>query len=429
MTAAIAPAVLHAVFHEHRRLGPALATALEGRGTTRPKERFWMARSLGALMRWWGWIEPLDTKRVEEQLLLAWLLDSVEVGPMAKVWAARIGRHPDRLVPVGDAPNWTGRAEGLKRWTEGRAVNADPWRLFPAWLRDQLPVPPGETTPKVRKLDFLAALQARPSLWVAVRGKDEKSVWAELRDAELKPWIHRRIPTAARLPSETDLTAFESYRAGHLTAHDIASQAVALVCDPDPGERWWDLSADHGLHSLHLAALMKGKGLVVATFDQERRRKAIALKLRTSPYHNITTRVWDGRHVAGKAGTYDGVLVDAISSGIGSWRRNPDARWTTFAEQIPELAARQLQWLDIASSGVKPGGTLVYTVATVTQSETTGVVDTFLGSHPEFTLQPFPHPLEDAKTAGTLQLWPQIHDGDARFIARLTRVATPRKEA
>ena len=135
---------------------------------------------------------------------------------------------------------------------------------------------------------------------------------------------------------------------------------------------------------------MKGKGLVVATFDQERRRKAIALKLRSSPFHNITTRIWDGRHVAGKPGTYDGVLVDAISSGIGSWRRNPDARWTTFAEQIPELAARQLQWLDIASSGVKPGGTLVYTVATVTQSETAGVVNAFLASHPEFTVAAVP---------------------------------------
>jgi 16S rRNA (cytosine967-C5)-methyltransferase len=428
MTAAIAPAVLHSVFKEHMRLSLALAAALEGRGTTRPRDRFWMVRSLGALMRWWGWIEPLHMNRIEEQLLLAWLLDSVEVGAVAKVWAARIGRHPDRLVPVGDAPNWTGRAEGLKRWTEGRAVNADPWRLFPDWLRDQLPVPPGEATPKMRKLDFLAALQARPSLWVAVRGKDEKSVWAELRDAELKPWIHRRITTAARLPAETDLTAFESYRSGHLTVHDIASQAVALVCDPDPGERWWDLNADNGLQSLHLAALMKGKGLVVATFDQERRRKAIALKLRSSPYHNITTRVWDERHVAGKSRTYDGVLVEAISSSIGSWRKNPDARWTTFAEQIPELAKRQLQWLDIASNAVKPGGTLVYTVATVTQSETAGVVNSFLAAHPDFTLQPFPHPLEDAKTAGTLQLWPQIHDGDARFIARFIRVAKSKKE-
>jgi 16S rRNA (cytosine967-C5)-methyltransferase len=428
MTAAIAPAVLHAIFSERLRLPMALSTALEGRGATRPRDRFWMTRGLGALLRWWGWIEPLHMKRVEEQLLLAWLLDSVEVGAIAKVWAARIGRHPDRLVPVGDAPNWTGRAEGLKRWTEGRAVNADPWRLFPAWLRDQLPVPPGDATPKMRKLDFLAALQARPSQWVAVRGKDEKAVWNELRDAELKPWIHRRVLTAARLPPETDLSDFESYRSGHLTQHDIGSQAVALVCDPDPGERWWDVNADTGLHSLHLATLMKGKGLVAASFEHEGRRKAIALKLRKSPFHNITTRVWDGRHVSGKAGTYDGVVVDAISSAIGSWRRNPDARWTTFAEQIPELVAQQLQWLDIAGSGVKPGGTLVYTVATVTQSETTGVVSAFLASHPEFTLQPFAHPLEDAKSAGMIQLWPQIHDGDARFIARFTRAATAKKE-
>ena len=40
--------------------------------------------------------------------------------------AARTGRHPDRLVPVGDAPNWTGRAEGLKRLTEGRACQCRP---------------------------------------------------------------------------------------------------------------------------------------------------------------------------------------------------------------------------------------------------------------------------------------------------------------
>ena len=391
MTAAIAPAVLHAVFREHRRLAPAMSTALEGRGATRPRDRFWMTRSLGALMRWWGWIEPLHMKRVEEQLLLAWLLDSVEVGAMAKVWAARIGRHPDRLVPVGDAPNWTGRAEGLKRWTEGRAVNADPWRLFPAWLRDQLPVPPGDATPKVRKLDFLAALQARPSLWVAVRGTDEKSVWAELRDAELKPWIHRRMPTAARLPAETDLTAFEAYRSGHLVAHDIASQAVALVCDPDPGERWWDVDADNGLHSLHLAALMKGKGLVVATFEQERRRKAIALKLRSSPFHNITTRIWDGRHVAGKPGTYDGVLVDAISSGDRQLAAQPRRALDNLRrDRFPSWPRGSCSGWTSPAAGVKPGGTLVYTVATVTQSETTGVSSAFLETHPEFTVAAVP---------------------------------------
>jgi len=429
LAAAVAPSVLHAVLNEHGRLGPALLKALGERGTTSGKDRFWIARSLGALFRWWGWIEPLHLRRVEEQLLLAWLLDSSEVGAMARVWANRIGRHPDRLVPVGDAPSWTGRAEGLKRWALGRPVNADPWRLFPAWLRDNLPVPPGDATPKARRLDFLAALQARTPLWVAVRGKEEKTVWSELRDADIKPWVHRRITTAAKLPVETDLTALGAFRAGYLVAHDITAQAVAIVCDPDPGERWWDVNAEYGLNALHLAALMAGKGVVVGTFEQERKRQATALRLRENSFRNITTKVWDGRHPAGKPASYDGVLVDAISSGVGAWRRNPDARWTTRAEQITELAARQLQLLEVASRGVRPGGTLVYTVSTVTRSETFGVVHAFLKSHPEYTLQPFPHPLEDATTGGTLQLWPQLHDGDARFIARLTRATTPTPEA
>jgi 16S rRNA (cytosine967-C5)-methyltransferase len=55
-------------------------------------------------------------------------------------------------------------------------------------------------------------------------------------------------------------------------------------------------------------------------------------------------------------------------------------------------------------------------------------VHAFLESHPEFQLQPFPHPLDDATTNGTVQLWPQIHDGDGRFIARMTRSQSPPKK-
>jgi 16S rRNA (cytosine967-C5)-methyltransferase len=421
LTAAVAPAVVHSVVRERQRLAPALADALKDRGPTTGKDRFWIARSVSALLRWWGWIEPLHLPRIEEQLLLASVLDSSEVSAMARVWAARIGRHPETLSPVGDAPNWTARALGLKRFLGGRPVNADPWRLFPLWLRDQLPVPPGDQTPKVRRLDFLAVLQSRPSVWVAVRGEDPKAIWSELREAELKPWVHRRIPTAAKLPADSDLTAFESFRTGRLVQEDLASQAVAIVCDPDPGERWWDVNGENGLHALHLAALMKGKGLVVATFDNKRKQQAAALRLRPGAFHNITTRTWDARHPPGKHASYDGVLLDAPCSGIGSWRRHPDARWTISADQISALVAHQLQSLDIASSAVRPGGTLVYTVVTATRKETVDVIAAFLESHREFRLDPSPHPLEDAPPTAKLQLWPHVHDSDARFIARLVR--------
>ncbi|MHB1560195.1 MAG: hypothetical protein ACYC61_22315, partial [Isosphaeraceae bacterium] len=208
LTAAIAPAVVHAVVQDRRRRAPAIAAALKDRPRVRDlKDRGGITRSLRALLRWWGWIEPLHLRRAEEQLLLASLLDLPEVSAFGRGWAARIGRPVDRLVPVGDAPGWTGRAEGLKRWLGVHAVNADPWRLFPAWVRDQVPVPPGEATPKVRRLDFLAALQMRSPSWVAVRGGDPKAVWNELREAELKPWVHRRVAEAAKLPPETDLAS------------------------------------------------------------------------------------------------------------------------------------------------------------------------------------------------------------------------------
>ena len=424
LAAAIAPRVLRAVVHDRFRLAPAMSEALKGQETIRnARDRAGVTRSLRALLRWWGWIEPLRLLRPEEQLLLASLLDSPDLGAFARVWAERIRRPVDSLVPVGDAPSWTARAEGLKRWLGGRVANADPWRLFPEWIRDQLPVPPGDETPKARRLEFLAALQIPPPVWVAVRAGDEKPVWGELRDAEMKPWIHRRLTTAAKLPPDTDLTRLSAFQSGRLVEQDLASQVVGHACDPDPGERWWDVrgEADNGLYSWQLAALMGGKGSVVCTFEAERRRHQIALRLRGSVFHNITTKVWDGHHPLGKPASFDGVLFDAPSSGVGSWRRHPDVRWTVGLKDLEPFAARQREALAKVASRVRPGGTLIYTVATLTRAETTGVVDAFLADHPEFHLQPFPNPLGEGSTNGALAIWPHLHDCDARFLARMIR--------
>jgi 16S rRNA (cytosine967-C5)-methyltransferase len=168
---------------------------------------------------------------------------------------------------------------------------------------------------------------------------------------------------------------------------------------------------------------MQGRGFVAATVEREHQRREIAKRMRQTPYRNVAAKIWDGHKLPGKPGSFDGVLVDAPSTAIGSWRRIPDARWLSESSQVDRFADGQARLLDLASQGVKTGGFLVYSVATVTQKETVGVLQTFLGSHPDFRLAPFLHPLEEAKTDGTLQLWPQVHDCDARFIARLVRVS------
>ncbi|MHC5542192.1 hypothetical protein ACYOEI_28555, partial [Singulisphaera rosea] len=95
--------------------------------------------------------------------------------------------------------------------------------------------------------------------------------------------------------------------------------------------------------------------------------------------------------------------------------------WTTEPEAIRRLAEIQAQLLHAASAGVKPGGNLVYSVCTLTPTETTGVVGAFLESHPDFHLDPFPHPLLEGSTDGKVLIWPQDSDTDAMFIARLIR--------
>jgi 16S rRNA (cytosine967-C5)-methyltransferase len=416
-----ARSALKAVFEDHRRADYVIAATLRTRRDLAAPDHRFVAQSVFALFRWHGWVDALKIPRLEERLLLSWLLDAPSIHPVCRHWARSIGRDADRLLALGDAPNWTARAEGVKRWVGGRAVNADPWRLFPDWLRHELPAPPGGGPSRGKYLEFLDAMQKRPPLWVRAQSGTGKEVWAELKGLGLNPWVHRHLGHAAKLSTDADVYHLAAYTRGDLEIQDLASQAVGLICDPDPGERWWDACSGAGGKALHLAALMKGRGVVVASDANELRLKEAVRRARRSPYRNITTKLWNGKHVAGKPQSFDGVLVDAPCSAIGTWRRNPDARWTIDRDAITRLAELQGQLLHAASAGVKPGGTLVYSVCTVTPTETTAVVEHFLEGHPEFRLDPFTNPLNGAGSDGTLQIWPQEADSDAMFVARMTR--------
>lgn len=423
----VALAVERSVLGEGRRADRSIAWELRlRRDLSAPDHRF-ISQAVFALFRWKGWIDTLHVDSIEARLLLAWMLDSPRFHPACRIWAKAIGRDAERMVPVGEAPNWTARGDGWKRLNDDRTVSADPWRLFPDWVRDHLPLPPGGGSVKTKYLDLLQSLQARPSLWVRAQAADEKRTWAELNDLGLKPWIHRRVGRAAKLGPEADIYHLEAFKRGDLEIQDLASQAVAIACDPEPGERWWDVCAGAGGKAIHLSALMGGKGVVVASDIHEKRLSEAARRARKSPYRNLTTKVWDGKHVVGKAGKYDGVLVDAPCSAIGTWRRNPDARWLLRPEAVPRLAEVQGQVLRVGAQGVKPGGILVYSVCTLTVAETHGVLRSFLADNPAFQLDPFPHPLTGEPTDGTVQIWPQDADSDAMFIARLIRAESPSK--
>jgi len=68
-------------------------------------------------------------------------------------------------------------------------------------------------------------------------------------------------------------------------------------------------------------------------------------------------------------GPFDRVLCDPPCSGLGTLRAHPDLRWRVTPAAIDGLAALQQEILDAARRALKPGGTLVYSVCTLSPSE------------------------------------------------------------
>jgi 16S rRNA (cytosine967-C5)-methyltransferase len=165
-----------------------------------------------------------------------------------------------------------------------------------------------------------------------------------------------------------DALAHPGYAAGAFTPQSRASQLVGNTLGPSPGERVLDLCAAPGGKTTHLAALMQGTGEVVAVERHPQRARALQATSARMRAGNVTVVTADARTFAG-AGRFDRVLLDPPCSGLGTLRSHPDLRWRTSPEAVAQLAAEQDALLASARRALAPGGTLVYSVCTLSPPE------------------------------------------------------------
>jgi 16S rRNA (cytosine967-C5)-methyltransferase len=283
-------------------------------------------------------------------------------------------------------------------------------RAVPDWTRAALEVTPA----------WLRSLQAAPRLWLrAKRGRAH-----ELASALGGSWIpgQAALRDAVQYLGDEDLFVSKEFHAGLFEVQDVASQIVGLLCDPQPGETWWDACAGEGGKTLHLSDLMGNKGLIWASDRAEWRLKKLKLRAGRAHCFNYRARLWDGGATLPTKTLFDGVLVDAPCSGVGTWGRNPHARWTTTERDVAELAAVQRRLLEHVAPAVKPGGRLLYSVCTLTRDETRDVAAAFSAAHPEFEPEPLPwEGAGEAEGETSLTLWPQATGGNGMFVAAWRR--------
>jgi 16S rRNA (cytosine967-C5)-methyltransferase len=363
---AIAAAVIAKADREHPADAVLRVKLKEAKGISRVDSRG-ISRAVFAYYRWFGWLEK--NAPAEKSLRRALELDEA------------FQKNPTRMSD-----------EELRR-------------AVPEWISQEMEV----------SADWLRSLQQEPKLWLRARpGKG-----AGLAERLGESWVAAQGPLmdAVRFEGKEDLFRTPEFHASEFELQDISSQIVGLICNPQAGETWWDACAGEGGKMLHLSALMQNKGLILATDRAEWRLRKLKRRAARAGVFNYRATLWDGGMKLPTKTKFDGILVDAPCSGVGTWQRNPHARWTTNATDVQELADLQLRLLTNVAPALKPGGRLIYSVCTLTRAETSGVVESFQKQFPDLEPLRFANPSKPREAPEkALWLWPQDVQGNGMFI-------------
>ena len=290
----------------------------------------------------------------------------------------------------------------------------------PDWAWDSFNAAFGERAP-----DELVALRdpAPLDLRVNTLKTTHERALADIRAAGFEARSVPYSPYGIRLMDRVALGRLPGLLDGAVDPQDEGSQLVAMMVDVQPGESVVDFCAGAGGKTLALAADMQNKGRLYALDSDRRRLERSAPRYAKAGVDNVQRRVistgadsWLKR----RKRRFDRVLVDAPCTGVGAWRRNPDARWSRKSPPLSDLVALQTVILERAARLVRPRGRLVYATCSMLPEENEAQVEAFLQANPDFRLDPptrFPAPL----TGPYLKLTPAQHGCDGFFAAALTR--------
>jgi 16S rRNA (cytosine967-C5)-methyltransferase len=240
-----------------------------------------------------------------------------------------------------------------------------------------------------------AALASRAPLDLRVNmlKGDRESAAAEL--ADLDPAETRWSPLGLRVNVAPDakspaVHAEPAFLKGMVEIQDEGSQLAALFAGAKPGEQVLDLCAGGGGKTLALAAAMDNRGQLYATDSDKRRLAPIHDRLARSGARNVQVRTPKsiGNEVDDLKGRLDLVLIDAPCTGIGTWRRNPDAKWRIRPGALAQRVKEQAAILDRAATMLKPGGRIAYVTCSLLAEENGEQIRGFLVRHPEFSVVP-----------------------------------------
>ena len=210
------------------------------------------------------------------------------------------------------------------------------------------------------------------------------------------------------------------YQEGRIHLQSLPAMVTCAVLDPRPEDVIVDLNCAPGGKLSYLCQLSHNRSRILGFDRNDGKLERTRRQLQRLGCQNYQLLCHDSRYVHLDYGLKaDKVLVDPPCTGLGV---TPKLSVETTADDVTNLASYQKQFLLAASHIVKPGGTIVYSVCTITGEECEEVA--------EYGVEELGLVLEDAEPmiggrgldpGGMTQRFdPDVH-GSGFFIARFRK--------
>ena len=210
---------------------------------------------------------------------------------------------------------------------------------------------------------------------------------ADLNDENVEAFTIKNYPDAVQLAEKKNVFLTSAFKDGLFEVQDASSQKIGELLDVKEGMRVVDACAGAGGKTLHLAALMKNKGQIIALDIYEWKLAELKRRAKRAGAHNIETRlISDNKVIKRLHEKADRLLIDAPCSGLGVLKRNPDSKWKIDQEFIDRIKVEQQQILQDYSKILKKGGQMIYATCSILPSENNEQVKIFLETNPDFSL-------------------------------------------
>ena len=303
---------------------------------------------------------------------------------------------------------------------------------------------PDEHTPISTMADYLSHPEWLISKWIKDRNFEMAKALAEWNNEYPKLWfrvnrllftptnfkiylkkhdiefeIFEYISEFFHIKQHQKLIQSKIFKEGKISVQDPAAGLVVKLVDPQIKETIIDTCAAPGGKSSYMAEKMNNTGSILSLDSNKSRLNRLDSNIARLHITNIKTDLVD--ITEDKVPMTDKMLLDVPCSGTGVMSKRADIRWRRSIDDILEMHLLQRKILWAASNYINPGGVIIYSTCSVEPEENSMVIDAFLKSHSNFSIEPAKNyiPKEYVDENGAMFTYPPDHKIDGGYAVRL----------